>query len=186
MATDDSVVTGLSGRYATALFDLADESKVLDEVAGDLRSLQAALDESEDLARLVRSPIVSRDEQGRAMAAVVEAMGLGELTRRTVGLLAQKRRLFALSDIIRDYTKLLAAHRGETTAEVTSARALSEGELNKLTATLKNVVGRDVAVEARVDPDLLGGLVVRIGSRMLDSSIRTKLQRLEIAMKGAG
>lgn len=186
MATDDSVVTGLSGRYATALFDLADEGKVLDEVAGDLRTLQAALDESEDLDRLVRSPILSRNEQEKAMEAVVDAMGLTSLTRRTVGLLAQKRRLFALSDIIRDYLKLLAAHRGETTAEVTSARSLTDGELDKLTATLKKVVGRDVAVEARVDPEILGGLVVRIGSRMLDSSIRTKLQRLEIAMKGAG
>lgn len=186
MATDDSVVTGLAGRYATALFEIADDGKALDEVAGDLRSLQAALDESDDLERLVRSPIVSRDEQDRAMQAVVSAMGLSDLTRRTVGLLAQKRRLFALSDIIRDYLRLLAAHRGETTAEVTSARALTPVELEKLTATLKKVVGRDVAVEADVDADLLGGLVVRIGSKMLDSSIRTKLQRLEIAMKGAG
>jgi F-type H+-transporting ATPase subunit delta len=120
------------------------------------------------------------------MGAVVDAMGLSALTRKTMGLLAQKRRLFALGDIIRDYFKLLAAHRGETTAEVTSARALTSDELEKLTATLKQVVGRDVAIEARVDADILGGLVVRIGSRMLDSSIRSKLQRLDIAMKGAG
>jgi len=186
VATDDSVVTGLSGRYATALFELADEGKVLDEVASDLRALQSALDDSEDLARLVKSPILSRDEQEKAMTAVVEAMGLSSLTRRTVGLLAQKRRLFALGDVIKDFLKLLAAHRGETTAEVTSARPLTAQELEKLTATLKKVVGRDVAVEARVDADILGGLVVRIGSRMLDSSIRSKLQRLEIAMKGAG
>lgn len=186
MATDDSVVTGLSGRYATALFELAEEGKALDEVAGDLRTLQAALDDSDDLERLVRSPILSRDEQERAMQAVVDAMGLSALTRKTMGLLAQKRRLFALANIIRDYLKLLAAHRGETTAEVTSARALTPDELKKLTATLKQVVGRDVAIEARVDADILGGLVVRIGSRMLDSSIRSKLQRLEIAMKGAG
>ncbi len=186
MATDDSVVTGLSGRYATALFELAEDGKLLDEVAGDLRSLQAALDESSDLERLVRSPILSRDEQEKAMEAVVDAMGLSALTRKTVGLLAQKRRLFAIGDIINDYLKLLAAHRGETTAEVTSARVLTPAELDKLTATLKNVVGRDVAVEARVDADILGGLVVRVGARMLDSSIRSKLQRLEIAMKGAG
>ena len=120
------------------------------------------------------------------MEAVAGAMGLSPMTRKIVGLLAQKRRLFALSNIISDYARLLAAHRGETTAEVTSARALTPAELDKLTATLKNVVGRDVAVEARVDADILGGLVVRIGSRMLDSSIRSKLQRLEIAMKGAG
>lgn len=186
MATEDSVVTGLSGRYARALYELADDSKSLDAVAGDLRGLKAALDESEDLRRLVKSPILSRDEQGRAMAAIMKAMQTSELTRRTIGLLAQKRRLFALEDIISDYLRLLAAHRGETTAEVTSARELTGEELEKLRATLKQIVGRDVAVETRVDAGLLGGLVVRIGSRMLDSSIRTKLQRLELAMKGAG
>ena len=186
MATEDSVVTGLSGRYARALYELADESKQLDAVAADLRSLAGALKASDDLARLVRSPVLSRDEQGRAMAAIMEAMKLGDLTRRTVGVLAQKRRLFSLDAIIEDYLRLLAAHRGETTAEVSSARALSGDELDRLRATLKQIVGRDVAVETRVDPELLGGLVVRIGSRMLDSSIRTKLQRLELAMKGAG
>ncbi len=186
MATEDSVVTGLSGRYARALYELADESKQLDTVADDLRSLSAALAESEELRRLVKSPILSRDEQGKAMAAIMEAMKAGDLTRRTVALLAQQRRLFGLEDIISDYLRLLAAHRGETTAEVTSARALTDDELSRLQATLKEIVGRDVAVETRVDPGLLGGLVVRIGSRMLDSSIRTKLQRLELAMKGAG
>ena len=120
------------------------------------------------------------------MAAIMDAMKAGDLTRRTVALLAQQRRLFGIDDIISDYLRLLAAHRGETTAEVTSARALSEDELSRLQATLKDIVGRDVAVETRVYPGLLGGLVVRIGSRMLDSSIRTKLQRLELAMKGAG
>ena len=186
MATDGSVVTGLSGRYARALYELADEARRLDEVADDLRSLASALDQSDDLRRLVRSPVLSRDEQARAVAAVMAAMGTGDLVRRTVGLLAQKRRLFALKDIIADYLRLLAAHRGETTAEVASARELSADELERLRATLKTIVGRDVAVETRVDPELLGGLVVRVGSRMLDSSIRTKLQRLELAMKGAG
>jgi len=186
LATEDSVVTGLSGRYARALYELADESKSLDAVANDLRALAAALKSSDDLRRLVASPVLSRDEQGRAMAAIVKAMGTGELVGRTVALLAQKRRLFALGDIISDYLRLLAAHRGETTAEVTSARALTGDELDRLRATLRQIVGRDVAVETRVDPALLGGLVVRIGSRMLDSSIRTKLQRLELAMKGVG
>jgi len=186
LATEDSVVTGLSGRYARALYELADESKQLDAVAADLRTLKGALAASGDLRRLVRSPVLSRVEQGRAMAAIVDAMKLGDLTRRTVGVLAQKRRLFALGTIIEDYLRLLAAHRGETTAEVTSARALNVDELDRLRATLRQIVGRDVAVETRVDPELLGGLVVRIGSRMLDSSIRTKLQRLELAMKGAG
>jgi len=186
LATEDSVVTGLSGRYARALYELADESKQLDAVADDLRGLAQALTDSDDLRRLVDSPVLSRDEQGRAMAAIMDAMKAGDLTRNTVGLLAQQRRLFALDDIISDYLRLLAAHRGEATAEVTSARELSSDELDRLSAQLKDIVGRDVVVETKVDADLLGGLVVRIGSRMLDSSIRTTLQRLELAMKGAG
>ncbi|MBN35952.1 MAG: F0F1 ATP synthase subunit delta [Rhodospirillaceae bacterium] len=186
MATEDSVVTGLSGRYARALYELAYESKQLDQAADDLRALSAALSESDDLRRLVDSPVLSRDEQGKAMTAIMDAMKTGDLVCNTVGLLAQQRRLFALDDIISDYLRLLAAHRGEATAEVTSARELSGDELDKLRAALKDIVGRDVAVETKVDPDLLGGLVVRIGSRMLDSSIRTKLERLELAMKGVG
>ena len=186
MAIDDSAVTGLSGRYARALYELADEAGALDAVADDLRGLERALAESEDLRRLVESPVLSRDEQERAMAAVMDAMRASTPTRNAVGLLARRRRLFALGDVAADYRRLLAAHRGETTAEVVSARALDGAELDKLRATLGKIVGRDVAVETRVDPGLLGGLIVRIGSRMLDGSIRTKLQRLELAMKGAG
>ncbi len=186
MATDNSVVTGLSGRYARALYELADDSKQLDAVAEDLRGLSTALTESDDMRRLVNSPVLSRDEQGKAMAAILDAMQANDLTKRAIGLIAQQRRLFVLDDVISDYLRLLAAHRGETTAEVTSARELKSDELEKLRGTLKEIVGRDVAVETKVDPGLLGGLVVRIGSRMLDSSIRTKLERLELAMKGAG
>ena len=186
LASDDQVVTGLSGRYARALYELADEAKALDAVASDLRAITQALRTSDDLRRLVESPLLSRDEQGRAMAAVLEAMGIGDLARNTVGVLARQRRLFALGDVARDFLRLLAVHRGETTAEVTSARPLSDAELAKLRATLKDVVRRDVAIETSVDPRLIGGLVVRIGSRMLDSAIRTKLQRLELAMKGTG
>ncbi len=186
MASGDHVVTGLSGRYARALYELADEAKQLDEVAEDLRSITRALRESGDLRRLVESPLLSRDEQGRAMAAVLQAMRVGELARDTVGVLAGARRLFALRDIARDFLRLLAQRRGETTAEVTSARPLSDAELAELRNTLKRVVKRDVSIENSVDPALIGGLVVRIGSRMLDSAIRTKLQRLELAMKGIG
>ncbi len=186
MATDDSAVTGLSGRYARALYELADEAGQLDAVADDLRGLARALAESADLRRLVESPVLSRDEQGRAMAAVTDAMRASAPTRNAVGLLARQRRLFALERIVSDYLRLLAARRGETTAEVASARPLGDAELDKLRATLGTVVGRDVTVETQVDPGLLGGLVVRVGSRMLDGSIRTKLQRLELAMKGAG
>jgi F-type H+-transporting ATPase subunit delta len=186
LATDNSVVTGLSGRYARALFELADDSEQLDAVAEDLRGLSTALTESDDMRRLVNSPVLSRDEQGKAMAAILDAMQVNALTQRAIGLVAQQRRLFVLHDIISDYLRLLAAHKGETTAEVTSARELKSDELEKLRGTLKELVGRDVAVETKVDPGLLGGLVVHIGSRMLDSSIRTKLERLELAMKGAG
>ena len=186
MASGDHVVTGLSGRYARALYELADEAKQLDEVAEDLRSITRALRESGDLRRLVESPLLSRDEQGRAMAAVLEAMRIGELARNTIGVLARARRLFALRDIARDFLRLLAQRRGETTAAVTSARPLSDAELAELRDTLMRVVKRNVSIETSVDPALIGGLVVRIGSRMLDSAIRTKLQRLELAMKGIG
>ncbi len=186
LASGDDVVTGLSGRYARALYELADEARELDDVAGDLASIMRALEDSEDLRRLVASPLLSRDEQGRAMAAVLEAMEVGRLARNTVGVLAAARRLFVLGDVARDFLRLLAQRRGETTAEVTSARPLSDGELARLRDTLKRIVKRDVAIETSVDPALIGGLVVRIGSRMLDSAIRTKLQRLELAMKGVG
>ena len=186
MATDDSAATGLSGRYARALYELADEAGRLDAVAGDLRALARALDESAELAGLARSPVLSRDEQGRAMAALLEAMGADDLVRRGVGLLARKRRLFALRAIAADYLRLLAARRGRTAAEVTSARGLTPGESDRLRASLKRVLGREVAIETRVDPELLGGLVVRIGSRMLDGSVRTRLRRLELALKGVG
>lgn len=186
MGNGDSFVTGLSGRYARALFDLADEAGELDAVAGDMRSLSRALERSADLARLVASPVLSRQQQGRAMAAVLEAMKASSLTARTVGLLARRRRLFALAAIAADYLRLLAARRGEVAAKAVSARALTDGERERLRAALKAAAGREVSIEASVDPGLVGGLIVAIGSRMLDGSIRTKLQRLELAMKGAG
>ena len=182
----DSSVTGLSGRYARALFELADEAGALDTVADDLRGLSRALEDSPDLARLVASPVLSRDEQGRAMAAVLAAMQARPLTARTVALLARRRRLFALAAIAADYLRLLAARRGEVAAKVVSACPLTAGEGERLRRALKAAAGREVAIEASVDPGLVGGLIVAIGSRMLDGSIRTKLQRLELAMKGAG
>lgn len=184
MATDDNAVTGLGGRYATALFELAHESKVLDPVAADLAALDRMLAESEDLRRLVASPVITRDEQDRAMTAILASMGAHDLTRRVVGLMARKRRLFALADVIRAYRRLLAARRGEVAAEVTSAHALTADQHADLAAALKRALGREVAVETRVDPALIGGLVVQVGSRMIDNSLRTKLQRLQFAMKG--
>jgi F-type H+-transporting ATPase subunit delta len=185
VAEQASGVSGLAGRYATALFELARERDVLDATASDLASLKAMLDESEALRRLVLSPVVARDDQGKAMAALVERAGLGELTGNFVGLLASNRRLFALTDMIAAYETLLAAHRGEVTAEVISARPLSDAQAAAVAAALKGVVGSDVRLIASVDESLLGGLVVKLGSQMVDASLKAKLQSLELAMKGA-
>lgn len=176
--------TGLAGRYAAALFELAKEEKALDEVAGDLAGLGAMIDESKDLRRLVRSPVISRDEQQRAIDAIMEKAGTKGLTRKFVGAVARNRRLFALRDMIRAYHAILAEHRGETTARVVTAKELSDEQLGKLTDELRRAMGTKVSVETQVDPDLLGGLIVNVGSRMVDSSLRTKLQRLRLAMKG--
>ncbi|MGH6720445.1 MAG: F0F1 ATP synthase subunit delta [Alphaproteobacteria bacterium] len=186
MATDDNAVTGLGGRYATALFELAHEAKALDAVAADLGRIEAMLRDSDDLRRLVASPVLSRADQGRAMAAILAAMGAHALVRSALGLMAEKRRLFALADVIRSYRRLLARRRGEVAAEVTSARSLSAEQKDAIAQALKSALGRAVTVETRVDAALIGGLVVRVGSRMIDNSLRTKLQRLQFAMKGIG
>jgi F-type H+-transporting ATPase subunit delta len=176
----------LAGRYAAALFDLADEHKSLDEVADDLRSLQAAIDESEDLRAMIRSPLLSREDQAKGIAAVMEKLGLGGLAKRFVMVVAGNRRLFALPSMIDAYLSELARRRGEVTADVVSAHPLSEAQQGALAEALNKVVGGTVSVETRVDPNLIGGLVVRVGSRMFDSSLKTKLQKLQFAMKGAG
>jgi len=178
-------VSGLAGRYATALFELADEARALDAVSADLASLATMIAESADLARLVRSPVMGRDDQGRGMEAVMQAAGISELTRRFIGVVARNRRLFALPDMIRDFKTLLANRRGEVTAEVVSATPLSEAQAEAVRQQIAASMGVKVALNTRVDPEILGGLVVRVGSRMIDSSIRTKLQRLQVAMKGA-
>lgn len=177
---------GLAERYSQALFDLADEQRVVDTIAKDLDGLAAMIDSSPDLNRLIRSPVISRSDQMRAMEALVNAADMHELTGKFIGLLARNRRLFMLPVIIRAYRRLLARRRGETAAEVTSAQKLSATQLEALAAQLKKVVGTDVSVADRVDPSILGGLIVRVGSRMVDSSLRTKLQRLRLAMKGVG
>ena len=178
--------TGLAGRYASALFDLADAEKALDAVAEDLSVLGQMIDESEDLQRLLRSPVISRDDQKKAMLAVIDKAGMNNLTRNFTGVIADNRRLFALQDMIGAYQAILAARRGETTAEVVSAKPLTDAQMSALTDTLKNAVGSKVSVEAKVDPGLLGGLIVKVGSRMVDSSLNTKLQQLRLAMKGVG
>lgn len=178
-------VSDIADRYALALYDLADETKQLDAVADDLRTLSAMLSESEDLQRLVRSPVLSRDEQGKAMAALVDKMGAADLTRKFVALAAAKRRLFALRAIARAYLEELARRRGEVAAQVTAAHDLTDQQKEALELALRKAVGGKVSMDLTVDPSLLGGLVVKVGSQMVDSSLSGKLQRLKFAMKGA-
>jgi len=185
VAAEAKGVSGLADRYAAALFELADERKELDAVANDLRSLRAMLRDSADLRRLIRSPVLSRDEQGKAIASLAQAAQVSPLSRNFLGLLAQNRRLFALPEMIEGYLRRLATARGEVTAHVTSAQELSPQQREAVNEQLRKAVGRKVAVDVAIDPGLLGGLVVRVGSRMVDASIRSKLNRLQLAMKGA-
>jgi F-type H+-transporting ATPase subunit delta len=177
--------SGIAGRYATAVFELAVSRGAIDAVADNLSRLQALIDESGDLRRLIRSPLFSREQQSRAMDAVLEKAKLSELVRNFVAVVARNRRLFALEGMIRTYRDLVARHRGEVTAEVISATPLSEAQRAAVEQALRRAVGSNVAVDAQVDPALIGGMVVRVGSRMVDSSLRSKLQRLQLAMKGA-
>jgi F-type H+-transporting ATPase subunit delta len=184
LASEATGVSGLAGRYATALFDLADEEKALDRVAQDLSTLRAMIDGSADLLRLIRSPVLSRASQAAAMDRLVERADLASMTRNFIGLVARNRRLFALPGMITGYLQLLAERRGEIHAEVTSAQAMTESQVTAINDQLKRAIGSKVAVEIRVDPALIGGLVVKVGSRMVDGSLRSKLQRLQLAMRG--
>lgn len=185
MAANSTGVTGVADRYATALFDLAGEKRALDQVANDLRALRAMIDESGDFRRLIVSPVLSREEQGRAVAAIAEKAGFSTLTKNFLGLVAQNRRLFAVPGMISAYLARLAEKRGEVTAEVLAAQPLSEAQLEALAKQLKKATGSKVAVDVKIDPALLGGLVVKVGSRMVDASLRSKLNRLQLALKGA-
>ena len=178
--------SGLADRYATALFELAEADKALSEVADELQRIGSMIGESRDLRRLIGSPVISRDDQCKAMDALLEKAEISDLTRRFVGLVARNRRLFALPNMIGAYQDMLAHRRGETTAEVLSAKALTKAQLAGISESLTKAVGTKVALAASVDPDILGGLVVKVGSRMIDSSLRTKLNRMRLAMKGVG
>ena len=184
VAAQQANVHGIKGRYARALFDLAQETGALETVESDLIAIEAMLAESADFRAFVMSPLHGRDAQARGIAAVGKLGGMGDLTLKFLGVLAANRRLSVLSDAIGAFRALLAVHRGEVSAEVTSARALTKKQIDALSKKLKAAVGRDVAIDARVDESLLGGLRVQIGSRMMDSSLKTKLQNLAIAMKG--
>jgi F-type H+-transporting ATPase subunit delta len=184
LASDNSHIAGLALRYANAVFELAAEERAIEAVEGDFQQLKTMLRDSPELARLVRSPLFSREDQARGMEAVLAKAGTSDLTRKLVLLLAEKRRLFALAEIIRAFEELLARHRGEVAAEVTSARPLSNEETAELRRVLKDKLGREPRLTTHVDPRLLGGLVLKLGSRMIDSSLRSKLDGLRAAMKG--
>ncbi len=186
MAGESARESGLAGRYASALYELAEDAKQLDAAASELRDLKQVIADSEDLTRLIRSPLYGREQQGKAMAAILDKAGVNDLTRRFVLVVAHNRRLFALPQMIDAYLAELARRRGEVAARVTAAHDLTKTQQSALTDALKKVVGSKVQVELDVDPRLLGGLVVRVGSRMIDSSIRTKLEKLQFAMKGIG
>jgi F-type H+-transporting ATPase subunit delta len=178
------IQASLSGRYALALFELARDGKALDSVGESLAALKAALAQSAEFRGLVTNPLIGREAASRAVAALAASMGLDTLTSNFLGVLAQNRRLSQLGAVIRSYEALLSNHKGEARAEVTSAHPLTKTQITALQKNLRARVGRDVAVDAKVDPAILGGLVVKIGSQMIDSSIRTRLNALAHAMKG--
>ncbi len=184
MDISGGIQASLAGRYALALFELARDENKLDAVAADLAALRAALDESDDFKALTTSPLIGRQETVQAVAATAKAMKLNDVTAKFLGVVATNRRLAQLGAIIRAFNLLAARHRGEISAEVTSAYPLDKGQVDALKANLKSRYGTDIAVESRVDPAILGGLVVKVGSQMIDGSIRTKLNTLAQAMKG--
>ncbi|GAB4357227.1 MAG: F0F1 ATP synthase subunit delta [Kiloniellaceae bacterium] len=186
MAGGESIQSGIAGRYANALFELARESGAIDEVLAQLDAFSALLDDSADLRRLVVSPVFSAEEQSRALAAVLARAGIGGLTANFLGLVARNRRLFAVRGMIEGFRALVAAERGEVTAEVTSASALDAAQTESLKAAIKAAVGSDVRINAQVDESLIGGFIVKVGSRQIDTSLRTKLNNLKIALKEVG
>ena len=186
VAAEDQSVSGVSGRYATALFDLAREERSIDAVRADLDRFEAMLADSADLKRLVRSPVFSAESQSRALAAVLDKAEISGVAAKFLKVLTANRRLFAVSDVIRAFRALVARFKGEATADVTVAEKLSDKNLDALKTALKSVTGKDVALNVNVDPSIIGGLVVKLGSRMVDSSLRTKLNSIKHAMKEAG
>ena len=184
MDISGGIQASLSGRYAIALFELAREEKTLDAVAASLAGVKHALADSPEFAALTTSPLVGREEAQRAAAAAAGAMNLDPITTNFLGVLARNRRLSQLPGVIRAFNTLAARHRGEITAEVTSAHPLDDGQVDAIKENLRTRYGSDIAVDLNVDPAILGGLVVKIGSRMIDGSIRTKLNNLAQAMKG--
>lgn len=184
MASEKAHETGLAGRYANAVFELAQEQGKVDRVADDFAALKTVIAESPEFARLVKSPLFSHEDQARALKPVLEKMGVDGLTTKFLLTLTGKRRLMALDHVMAAYDRLVARLRGEVQAEVTSAHPLNSAQTAELKSVLKSKLGREPRLNAKVDPTLLGGLVVKVGSRMIDSSLRTKLAGLRAAMRG--
>lgn len=184
MENSGGIQASLAERYASALFSLARDEKQIDSVGRSLAALKQALADSREFHQLVISPLVGRDEAGKAFAAVADKLGLDAITSNFLGVLARNGRKEQLPQVIRAFRRLASEHRGETTADVVSAHPLSDDQLAKLREQLKARIGRDVAIDARIDPQILGGLIVKVGSQMIDSSLKTKLNRLAQAMKG--
>ena len=186
MASETPIVSGMAGRYATALFELARDDNAVDTVKADLEKFDGLIAESADLARLVRSPVFTAEEQSRALTVLIERIGIGGLAAKFLKFVATNRRLFAVRQIIMGYRDLVARYKGEVRAEVTVAERLSDARLIEIKGALNAITGKTVDVDVRVDPAIIGGLVVKLGSRMVDSSLRTKLNALRHAMKEVG
>jgi F-type H+-transporting ATPase subunit delta len=186
VAGEDPSVSGVSGRYATALFELARDEKSIDTVRADLDRFDALLNDSADLKRLVRSPVFSAEAQSRALSVVLDKAGIAGISANFLKVLTANRRLFAVTEVIRAFRALVAKFKGEASADVTVAETLSDKNLDALKSALKSVTGKDVTLNVKVDPSIIGGLVVKLGSRMVDSSLRTKLNSIKHAMKEAG
>lgn len=186
MSEPVSISTGIAQRYATAIFDLAKEGKKLKAVEADVAAIDAALADSGDLVNLINSPVYTRDEQGAAIAAIAKKMKLSPMVANALGLMAQKRRLFVLPQLMAALRGLIAEDKGEVTAEVTAAKAMNKAQQDKLAKALKATIGKDVNINMAVDENLIGGLVVKVGSRMIDTSVRSKLDALQNSMKEVG
>ena len=184
METSGGIQASLAGRYASALFNLACDERQIDAVSRSLELLAQALVDSRDFAELASSPLIGRDEAGKAFAAIARQLALDPITTNFLGVLARNGRKNQLQNVIRAFRRFAAEHRGETTAEVLTAHPLKDDQLAALKQQLRTRAGRDVAIETRIDPEILGGIVIKMGSQMIDASIRTKLNRLAEAMKG--
>jgi len=186
VAGENPTVSGVAGRYATALFELARDERSVDTVKADLDRFDAMVAQSTDLARLVRSPVFSAEEQLKALSAILDAAGLSGTAAKFLKVLTVNRRLFSVRDVIKTFGLLVANFKGEATADVTVAEPLSDKNLDALKTALKSVTGQDVSLNVKIDPAIIGGLIVKVGSRMVDSSLRTKLNSIKNAMKEAG